>query len=171
MKHHHLIPTLYTADPPRITSHPKTLKDVVAGKPAVFTVQVIGTKPLSYQWKHKPSSGIEGWQVCDVERFLGADSSTLTIPSAQMLDEGSYYCTVSNCVGSDISDNATLTIGELKFLSLHNEYMMNCLQKKVLKQASKLWLTSRLTSQGHPQAVYFWLEVHKVFPFESLLLL
>jgi len=162
MKHHHLIPALYTGDPPRITSHPKPLKDDVAGKPAVFTIQVTGTKPLSYHWKHKPSSGIEGWQVCDVERFPGADSSTLTIPSVRMLNEGSYLCTVSNCAGSDISDYATLTVGELKFLSLHNEYVVNCLQKKFSKQPNKLWLTSRLTSQGHPQAMYFWLEVHKV---------
>ena len=53
-----------------------------------------------------------------MERFPGADSSTLTIPSIQMSDEGSYRCTVSNCAGSDTSDSATLTLGELKFMPL-----------------------------------------------------
>ena len=64
-----------------------------------------------------------------MERFPGADSSTLTIPRAQKSDEGSYHCTVSNCAGSETSDSTTLTVCELKFLSNHyaNEYG-KCLQ-------------------------------------------
>ena len=109
---------LCTADPPRITTHPKKLQHVVARKPARFTVHVTGTEPLSYQWQHKPRGGREGWQCCEVERFPGADSSTLTIPSAHNSNEGSYRCTVSNCAGSETSESGTLTLGEL-VLSLH----------------------------------------------------
>ena len=50
--------------------------------------------------------------MCDVESFAGANSSTLTIPSVQKSNEGSYHCTVSNCVGNVISECATLTVGE-----------------------------------------------------------
>jgi len=60
--------------------------------PTIFTIKVAGTQPKNYQWKHKPRNGREGWQVCDVERFPGSENSTLTIPSIQMLNEGS--CTV-----------------------------------------------------------------------------
>jgi len=74
---------------------------------------------VSYQWKHQPRGGSEEWQVCDVERFPGADSSTLTIPSAQMLNEGSYLCTVRNCAGSEISDSATLTVGQFLYLYVY----------------------------------------------------
>ena len=109
---------LRTDDPPRITSHPKELKDVVGGTPASFTVHVTGSEPLSYQWQHKPRGGSEGWQAYEVERYPGADSSTLTIASVQMSNEGSYRCTVSNCAGSETSDSVTLTVGELKFMSL-----------------------------------------------------
>ena len=60
--------------------------------------------------------GNAGWQLCDVERFPGANSSTLTIPSVQKSNEGSYHCTVSNYAGSATSESATLTVGELNTL-------------------------------------------------------
>ena len=51
--------------------------------------------------------------MCDLETFPGADSSTLTIPSVQKSNEGSYRCIVSNCADSEMSECATLTLGEL----------------------------------------------------------
>ena len=111
-----------TADPPRITTHPQRLKDAVPGQPVVFTIQAEGTEPLNYQWQQKPRGGSEGWQDCDMERFPGADSSTLTIPSAQKSNEGSYHCTVSNCASSETSDSASLTLGELKYYVFVIEY-------------------------------------------------
>ena len=108
--------SLHAADRPRVTAHPEGLKDAVPGQPVTFSIQAEGTGPLSYEWQHKPRGGSE--EVCDVERFPRADSSTLTIPSAQKSDEGSYHCTVSNCAGSETSDSATLTVGELKFMCM-----------------------------------------------------
>ena len=94
---------------PRITSHPQQLKDAVPGKTLAFTIQASGTEPLNYQWEIGDESG--GWQLCNVERFPGANSSTLTIPSVQKSNEGSYCCTVTNCAGSETSECATITVG------------------------------------------------------------
>ena len=105
---------IYTADLPRITTHPQGLKDAVPGQPVAFTIQAEGMEPLNYQLQQKPRDRSEGWQVCDMERFPGADNSTLIIPRAQTLNEGSCHCTVSNCADSESSDPATLTLGELK---------------------------------------------------------
>ena len=103
---------LLVADPPTVTSHPQELKDAVPGKPVTFTVEATGTQPLSYQWEWKPAVGNGEWQPCDVERFPGADSSTLTIPSAQKSNEGSYRCVVGNCAATQISNPAKLGVGK-----------------------------------------------------------
>ena len=94
-------------EPPIITTHPREIKDTVPGNLVTFTIQATGTEPLYYQWEHKIGDGSE------VERFSGANSSTLTIPSVQKSNEGSYYCTVSNYAGSMMSEYATLTVGKL----------------------------------------------------------
>ena len=52
------------------------------------------------------------WQLCDVERFPGADSSTLTILNVQKSDEGNYHCVVSNCAGRQTSISAELSVGK-----------------------------------------------------------
>ena len=104
---------LHAAKPPRITAHPQELKNAVPGKPVTFTIEATGTEPLSYQWEHKTGGGNGGWQSCDIGRFPGAKSSTLTIPNVQKSNEGSYRCTVSNCTDSETSKCATLTVGEL----------------------------------------------------------
>ena len=100
-----------------------------------------------------------------MERFPGADSSTLTIPSIQMSNEGSYHCTVSNCAGSETSDTATLTVGKLKFLSTRyaNEYgeeVIELFHKQTFipgactSLAAMLWLKVFMCSyQAHPVAL------------------
>ena len=94
----------HVADPPRITTHPREVKDAVPGNLVAFTVQSTGT---NYQWKHIKGGG-NGVEI------PGATNPTLTISSVQKSDEGSYCCTVSNCAGSETSQSATLTVGELK---------------------------------------------------------
>ena len=44
-----------TADPPKVTTHPKGLKGVVPGQPVTFTVHATGAEPISYQWQWKPT--------------------------------------------------------------------------------------------------------------------
>ena len=109
----HVALDFHVADPPRITTHPRGVKDAVPGKPVTFSIQATGTEPLNYQWECKIGGGSGEWQSCDVESFRGANSSTLTIPSVQKSNEGSYRCIVSNCAGSETSQCATLTVGEL----------------------------------------------------------
>ena len=80
-----------------------------------FTVRATGIQPLNYKWQWKPA-GREGsrrkeWQLCDLERFPGADSCTLTIPSAQKPNEGSFRCAISNCAGGQTSNSADLVVG------------------------------------------------------------
>ena len=103
---------LLVAEPPTVTSHPQELKDAVPGKPVIFTVEATGTKPLSYQWEWKPVMGDGKWQPCDAKRFPGADSSTLTTPSVQKSNEGSYRCVISNCASTQISNPAKLGVGK-----------------------------------------------------------
>ena len=100
------------AEPPRITSHPQDLKDAVPGKHVMFTAEATGTEPRNYQWEWKPAKDDSEWQLCDAERFPGADSSTLTIPSMRKSNEGSYRCAVSNCAGSQSSNPAELSVGK-----------------------------------------------------------
>ena len=109
-------PTSHTlfdvADPPRVTSHQHDLKDVVPGNTVTFTAEATGTQPLNYQWEWKPAMNDGEWQPCDVGRFPGAGSSTLTIPSAQKSNEGSYRCIISNCAGKGTSNPVKLSVGK-----------------------------------------------------------
>ena len=102
----------YAAKPPRITSHPQAMRDAVPGEPVTFTAEATGTQPLNYQWEWKSAMDGGEWQLCNVERFPGADSSTLTIPSQQKSNEGSYRCVISNSAGSQTCNAAKLTVGK-----------------------------------------------------------
>ena len=98
---------LHVAEPPRITTHPHDLKDVVRGKPAKFIVEATGTEPLKYQWEWKPAEdddGREEWQLCDAG---WCDGATILIPM-QKSNEGSCRCVISNCAGSQTSNPAKL---------------------------------------------------------------
>ena len=108
--------SIHVARRPRITAHPQQLKDAVPGDTLTFTIQASGTEPLNYQWEIKTGDGSGVWQPCDVERFTGANSSTLTIPSVQKSDEGIYHCVVSNSVGSQTSEAVNLNIGKTLML-------------------------------------------------------
>ena len=106
--------SIHAAKLPRITSHPEQLKDAVPGETLAFTIQASGTEPLNYQWEIRDESG--GWQFCDVERFPGANTSTLTIPTVQKSNAGSCRCVVSNIVGSQTSEPVNLNIGKIQII-------------------------------------------------------
>ena len=106
----------FIAKPPRITLQPQELKDAVPGKHVTFTVKATGMEPLNYQWQQNVGDEREAWQSCDVERLPGANSSTLTIPSVQKSDEGSYHCVISNSAGSQISEPVHLRIGKIQIV-------------------------------------------------------
>ena len=105
---------MYVAEPPRITTHPQELKNAVQGKPAKLTIQATGTEPLSYQWQWKPAEGSVKWQPC---RAGWCDGATLTIPSVQKSNEGSYRCVISNCAGRQASNPVNLSVGKINVYS------------------------------------------------------
>jgi len=70
--------------PPTITQQPVS-QTVSQGQPATFTVGVSGgIGPISYQWRR------------DSMDLSGADQSAYSIASAQMGDQGSYTCLVTD---------------------------------------------------------------------------
>ena len=96
-------------EPPKITLHPTSLKEVCPTKPVVFTVQATGTDPLSYHWQWKPAGESEEWQLCDTDL---SDGATLTIPRVQKSNEGSYRCVISNYAGTQTSNPVQLSVGK-----------------------------------------------------------
>ena len=114
----HISAICYIANSPKITTHPRALKEVVPGKPVTFTVRAIGTKPLRYQWQWKPGeegSSSQEWQECDTETFADASNPKLVISSVQKSKEGSYRCVVSNGAGIQTSRAANLCVGKINF--------------------------------------------------------
>ena len=112
---------IYVADPPRITTHPRELKDAVPGKYVMFSVEATGTEPLGYKWEWNPAGerdGTEEWQPCDLKSFPGADSSILSV---QKSNKGSYRCVVSNCAGNKISNSAEL---EVRVITAQIQYQL-----------------------------------------------
>ena len=100
----------HAAEPPKIISHPQELNDAVQGKSAKFTIQATGTEPVNYLWQWKPAKKeSEDWQPCPAG---WCDGGTLTIPSVQKFDEGSYRCIASNSAGSQTSNPAFIVVGK-----------------------------------------------------------
>ena len=107
----------FSDEPPKVTNHPKSLSKVSLGKPVKFTLQATGTEPLSYHWQWKQTEeegGSKEWQPCHAE---WCDGATLTIPSVQKSNEGSYCCVISNYAGSQTSNPAELSVGKINVYS------------------------------------------------------
>jgi len=82
---------------PVVTDHPDDLT-VGVGQAATFRVAASGAQ-LRFQWQRNGTD------------ISGATSSTFTIPSAQLSDDGDgFRAVVTNDFGSDTSDEATLTV-------------------------------------------------------------
>ena len=105
--------SLFCSDePPKVASQPESLSKVCPETAASFAVQATGTEPLRYFWEHKPSEeevGSEEWQPCPSQ---WSDGATLTIPSVQKSNEGSYHCVISNYAGTRTSNPAKLSVGK-----------------------------------------------------------
>ncbi|MGZ5483516.1 MAG: PQQ-dependent sugar dehydrogenase [Pyrinomonadaceae bacterium] len=90
--------TLTVNAPPSITGQPAN-QTVTQGQPATFGVTATGSATLSYQWQR------------DQSNIPGATSSSYTISSASMADNGAKFrCVVTNAFGFATSNEATLTV-------------------------------------------------------------
>ena len=99
----------YVADPPGVTTQPQDLKNAVPGNAAIFTVEATGTDPLRYQWEWKQAGERNEWKPVEFSR---SNQFTLTIPSVQKSNEGSYRCVIMNYAGTLTSNSAKLSIGK-----------------------------------------------------------
>jgi len=81
---------------PIITSQPQSLA-VPLGDNLTFSVNVIGSGPLSYQWQ------LNGTNI------VGATNAVLALADVQSSEAGNYSVEVSNGFGSMVSSNATLS--------------------------------------------------------------
>jgi hypothetical protein len=74
------------------------------GSKIQFSIQAIGSLPLSYQWR------LDGTALTNGGRISGATMATLTISNEEIYDAGSYSVVVSNTNGVITSSNAILAI-------------------------------------------------------------
>ncbi|MFN7429764.1 MAG: GC-type dockerin domain-anchored protein [bacterium] len=74
-----------------------------ASPAATFTTSASGTPPFTYQWRRNGTP-------IDPQANASAATATLTIPSVQVGDSGSYDCTITNACGSATSNAATLAV-------------------------------------------------------------
>ncbi len=88
--------------PPAVTSQPYKSTATV-GTSASFTVGASGTGQLSFQW------------LVNGATIAGATAQTLTLPSVQVTDAGTYSVVVSNSAGSVTSLGAVLTVSATPF--------------------------------------------------------
>ena len=98
------IQAIYNADvsgkcpvPPTITVQPQD-QAVPLGEDALFSVSVLGTKPLSYQWRFNGTN------------LLNATNATLLLEKVQSNRVGNYSVIVTNAVGGAGSSSARLTL-------------------------------------------------------------
>ncbi len=84
--------------PPVITGEPANAT-VTAGQAATFSVNAMGTAPLSYQWQKNGTN------------IVSATAASYTTPATTMADNGTTFLViVSNSAGSKTSSPATLTV-------------------------------------------------------------
>jgi hypothetical protein len=95
--------TNLTAVAPVIVQQPAS-RNYVSNATAQFSVQAIGSLPLSYQWQ------LDGTNLADGGPFSGSTTSNLTVSGEAISNAGSYSVIVSNSVSNVLSSNATLTI-------------------------------------------------------------
>ena len=79
------------------TGQPQSLT-VVQGQTATFSVNAVGSNPLTYQWRF---GGVN---------ITGATNAVLTLANAQPAQAGLYSVVISNPFGATTSANATLTV-------------------------------------------------------------
>ncbi|MDB6065277.1 MAG: hypothetical protein JWR26_1485 [Pedosphaera sp.] len=83
--------------PPTISSQPQSMAVTNDGS-ATFSVQAVGTAPLTYQWTFNGTN------------LSGATSTTLTLTHVRATNAGNYTVTVKNGWGTSVSSAASLTV-------------------------------------------------------------
>ena len=82
---------------PIILAQPRS-QTVAIGSDVSLSVEVSGSRPLSYQWSFNGTN------------LQGASGSSLQLTNAQLFDSGSYAVVVTNAYGAVVSSDALLTV-------------------------------------------------------------
>ncbi len=88
--------------PPVIVSQPASRTNLL-GTPAAFSIEAVGSAPLSYQWRK------------DSVDLPGATNTVLMLTNVQTAQAGDYSVLVSNAYGSVASAPASLVFAEIWF--------------------------------------------------------
>ncbi len=99
-----------TDGPPYIVTHPKD-KIVDRGDSFTLSVEVLGTKPFTYQWKFNG------------EDLPGATQDTFTIETTNSTDSGSYTVVVSNFFETITSNKASIFVQNNQPISVNSSYI------------------------------------------------
>ena len=91
---------------PRIVTQPESTAGAPGGSVA-FSVEVVGTGPLTYRWR------FNGTNLTDGPRVSGAATPTLVLSDLRPADAGVYSVAVENRVGAAVSEGARLVVGRL----------------------------------------------------------
>jgi uncharacterized delta-60 repeat protein len=89
---------------PAVITHQPLNRTNVVGTTANFTVGVVGSRPLSYQWR------LEGANLVDGGNVSGVTTTNLEISNVQPANAGGYSVRVANDYGSETSSVAQLTV-------------------------------------------------------------
>ncbi len=122
---------------PSIAAQPQPLT-VADGAPSTFTVQALGSQPLSYQWQR---DGVD---------IAGAQAASYRIAQTTAADAGSSYrAVVRNPAGAVVSDAALLRITGAE------PQVLQLMRLGVAAPGQQLLITTRLA--GNPPFSYQWL--------------
>ena len=86
------------SDGPLVVATQPLNQTTYAGMTAVFTANVLGLRPLVYQWQFNGTN------------IDGATNALLTLINVQPTNTGSYNLVISNAFGTITSSNASLTV-------------------------------------------------------------
>jgi hypothetical protein len=89
---------------PAIITQPASATLLVGGGTS-FSVNVVGSAPISYQWYK------DGLKLVNAGEFSGVTNSTLVVTNLQLTDVGDYQVIVSNPFGTATSATASLSTG------------------------------------------------------------
>lgn len=92
--------------PPKITLQPIARLEVNKSESIVLSLEVEAEPAPKYQWYFINEQGVES--------RVGATSRVLRIPNSEWHHGGSYYCQVSNSLGSISSNRSRVTIAPLR---------------------------------------------------------
>ncbi|GAB4030113.1 hypothetical protein GCM10028809_22470 [Spirosoma gilvum] len=110
--------------PIEITLQPISNTAVCVGATATATVSVSGTGPYTYQWYK------------DQTLLASQTSATLTLPTTQTADAGSYSVVITGACNSLTSSAFSLTVNSLPTIELTNNGPLTCAQTTVTLTAS-----------------------------------